>query len=124
MSDTRAARFQAEADRLGYQLEEIVWPPDMPAARLEQILVTRNVRGVLIPPCNVNLDWRSVAWDKFSLIRLGMSVPYPESHIVTTDHFREMQLAVNRMGGLKSVFVSEAAGISGDLPRLLRGEKV
>ena len=33
-------------------------------------------------------------------------------------------LAVNRMGGLKSVFVSEAAGISGNLPRLLRGEKV
>jgi hypothetical protein len=33
-------------------------------------------------------------------------------------------MAVNRLGGLKSVFVTEAAGISGDLPRLLRGEKV
>jgi hypothetical protein len=33
-------------------------------------------------------------------------------------------LAVNRMGSLKSVFVTEAAGISGDLPRLLRGERV
>ena len=33
-------------------------------------------------------------------------------------------MAVNRLGGLKSVFVSEAAGIAGDLPRLLRGERV
>lgn len=33
-------------------------------------------------------------------------------------------LAVNRMGGLKKMFVAEAAGSSGQLPKLLRGEKV
>ena len=31
-------------------------------------------------------------------------------------------MAVNRMGGLKSMFVQEAAGSSGNLPKLLRGE--
>ena len=33
-------------------------------------------------------------------------------------------MAVNRMGALKSVFVGEAAGTSGDLPKLLRGERL
>lgn len=87
----------AEAERLGYRLEEILWPKDLPAKRVEQILLTRNARGVLIPPCDLDLDWRGVDWSRFSLIRLGMSVKYPESHVVTTDHFREMQKAIERM---------------------------
>ena len=33
-------------------------------------------------------------------------------------------LAVNRMGGLKSLFVKEASGISGDLPKLLKASGV
>ena len=32
--------------------------------------------------------------------------------------------AVNRLGALKSAFVTEAAGTSGDLPKLLRGERI
>ena len=88
---------EAEADRLGYRLEHIPWPADMPARRIEQILNTRNVQGVLIPPCNQDLDWRGVDWTRYSLIRLGMSVSHPEAHIVTTDHFREMQMAIERM---------------------------
>lgn len=33
-------------------------------------------------------------------------------------------MAVNRLGGLKSIFVREAAGASGSVPKLLRGERI
>jgi hypothetical protein len=33
-------------------------------------------------------------------------------------------MAVNRLGGLKSMFVKEAAGASGSVPKLLRGERI
>ena len=54
----------------------------------------------------------------------GMNRLFANTNPVLTLLRRAGLLAVNRMGGLKSVFVSEAAGVSGSLPRLLRGEGV
>ncbi len=38
------------AARFGYRLEEMRWAEDCSARHFQQILVTRNVRGLLIPP--------------------------------------------------------------------------
>src|SRR5271167_4785066 len=40
----------AEADRNGYRLEEFALDEKMPPHRLEEILLARNVPGILIPP--------------------------------------------------------------------------
>src|ERR1039457_169604 len=40
---------EAAARRFGYRLEEIRWEPEFSAKRFEQILLTRAIRGVLIP---------------------------------------------------------------------------
>lgn len=85
------------ADRFGYHLDDIFWNKDCSAKRFEQILLARGVRGVLIPPHNKIPDWGDLDWNKFSIVRFGLSVPNPDSNLVTVDHFRAVVMAVQRI---------------------------
>jgi DNA-binding LacI/PurR family transcriptional regulator len=85
------------ARRFGYRLEEIQWSPEYSAKRFEQILLTRGIRGVLIPPHQIVPDWGDFDWSKFSIIRFGLSVPSPDSHLVTSDQLRAVIMAVQKM---------------------------
>ena len=72
---------------------------------------------------------RYTQWRRFDTVATGAAMDgmnrlFANTNPVLTLLRRAGLLAVNRMGSLKSVFVTEAAGISGDLPRLLRGERV
>jgi len=87
----------AAAERFGYRLDEFVWQPDFTPQRFETILQTRNVRGVLIPPHPDQPDWGSFHWDNFSVIRFGLSVRSPYSHIVTSDHLRSIVTAMEKI---------------------------
>ena len=82
---------------MGYNLEEFRWAPDASAQRFEQILSTRAIRGVLIPPHPTVPDWGGLDWGKFSIVRFGLSVPSPDSHLVTSDQLRAVILAVHKM---------------------------
>jgi LacI family transcriptional regulator len=85
------------AERFGYLLDEIRWPADCSAKRFEKILLTRGVRGVLIPPHRTKPDWGNLDWNKFSIVRFGMSVKTPDSNAVTADQFRAVTMAVNKI---------------------------
>ena len=87
----------AAAERFGYRLDEFVWQPDFSPQRFETILQTRNVRGVLIPPHHQQPDWGNFHWDNFSVIRFGLSVRSPYSHVVTADHLRGVVAAVEKI---------------------------
>ena len=72
---------------------------------------------------------RYTQWRRFDTVATGAAMDgmnrlFANTNPVLTLLRRAGLMAVNRMGSLKSVFVTEAAGISGDLPRLLRGERV
>jgi len=85
------------AKRFGYRLEEIFWSPKHTAKRFEQILVARGIRGVLIPPHQGAPAWGDFDWSKFSIVRFGLSVPSPDSHLVTADQLRAVIMAVKKM---------------------------
>lgn len=85
------------AKRFGYSLEEIFWSAGHSARRFEQILIARGIRGVLIPPHNKVPDWGDFDWSKFSIIRFGLSVPSPDSHLVTADQLRAVIMAVKKI---------------------------
>lgn len=85
------------AAKHGFKLEDFRWPLDCSPSRLESMLVARGVEGVLIPPHNEAPDWGDFAWDKFSVLRFGMSVPSPDSNLVTTDQFRATGMAITRI---------------------------
>jgi DNA-binding LacI/PurR family transcriptional regulator len=88
---------ESAAKRLGYRLDEIRWEADYSAKRFEQILLTRGIRGVLVPPHAVPPDWGNFDWSKFSVIRFGLSVPSPDSHLVTADQLRAVLMGVRRI---------------------------
>lgn len=85
------------AGQFGYHLDDIHWSADCSAKRFEQILLARGVRGVLIPPHTQVPDWGGLDWNKFSIVRFGLSVPHPDSNLVTVDHFRAIVMAVCRI---------------------------
>ncbi len=85
------------AQRFGYHLEEIIWPPAEPVKRLEKILDARGVRGILVMPHHFPLDWSDFDWGKFSAVRFGMSVRNPDVHAVTSDQLRAVVMAMERI---------------------------
>jgi len=85
------------AGRFGYHLEEIRWPASFPARLFEQILVTRGISGILIPPHRITPDWGEFDWRKFSAIRFGLSVTNPDLHLVTADQLRAILMAVKKI---------------------------
>ncbi|HEX9048044.1 MAG TPA: substrate-binding domain-containing protein, partial [Verrucomicrobiae bacterium] len=87
------------ARRLGYELEEFIWPKVWPAKRAEQLLRERGVLGLLIPPHKMQVEWGDFDWSQYSLMRFGMSVRRVDSNLVTADHQRAMVMAVKRLHG-------------------------
>jgi LacI family transcriptional regulator len=85
------------AKRLGYRLQEVVWPIGCSAVEIEKKLVELGVLGLLIPPHKPDVDWGGFDWSRFSLIRFGLSVQKPDSNLVTSDHQRAMVMAVRRI---------------------------
>lgn len=85
------------AGRFGYRVDEIRWEPDCPSKRLEKILLARGIEGVLIPPHLDVIDWGDFDWSKFSVVRFGLSVPSPDSNVVTADSFRATVMAICKM---------------------------
>lgn len=85
------------AAHLGYRLEEFTVDDDMSPARLQQILLARNVRGILVPPHTNGLSLPDFDWSVFSVVRLGISVKQPRAHIVTSDQSSCATMAFDRM---------------------------
>lgn len=85
------------AGRQGFKLEDFRWPLGCSPERLESMLVARGVEAILIPPHNDLLDWGEFDWSRFSVLRFGMSVQFPDSNLVTADQFRATAMAVTRI---------------------------
>lgn len=88
-----------EAGRTGYRLEEFCCPAHLSPERLEKILCTRNIRGLLLTPgwSTASPDWKHFDWNKFSLVRFGYSLSSPAAHLVTSDQLMDGLLAFESM---------------------------
>jgi DNA-binding LacI/PurR family transcriptional regulator len=85
------------AERFGYRLDEFIWSSQHPAGHYERILLTRGMRGILIPPHPSQPDWGEFHWEHFAVVRFGLSVRNPDVHTVTADQMRETILAMTRI---------------------------
>lgn len=85
------------AMRLGYRLQEIEVTPDINPGRMEKILTSQNIRGILLPPHTAGLSLPGFDWGGFSIVRLGTSVKQPQAHIVTSDQLNCAAMAFSRM---------------------------
>lgn len=88
------------AEKFGYRLEEFRINKQLTAHRLQKILLTREIRGLLIPPipCNDKVDWSRFAWEQFATVRFGRRPRgLPSLNLVTSAQFYNATLAVTRM---------------------------
>ena len=93
--------FNGAAQRaraLGYKLETI-WlrQPDMTPERMQQILLTRNIQGLLLAPQPQPHTVVQLAWDRFSAVTFGYSMQHPQLHMVMNHQFRNMAILVRRL---------------------------
>jgi LacI family transcriptional regulator len=83
-----------EARLCGFRLEEFCLTECKTAARLEEILRARNLRGLLIPPHGaLDINWGDFHWADFCIVRFGHSVSNPRAHLVTSDQLTDGLLA-------------------------------
>ena len=89
---------QAAAARLGFHLEEFIVDKSITPARMAQILSTRNVRGILIPPGPFAEGWiEQFPWGQFSVVALGRPGEQLPIHMVASDQTSNALLAVRKM---------------------------
>jgi LacI family transcriptional regulator len=80
----------SRAAERGYALE-CFWlrQPGITGARMSQILWTRNIQGLLIPPqerlCSID-----VAWHRFAAVTFGYTLVEPQLHLVSNHEYRTM----------------------------------
>jgi DNA-binding LacI/PurR family transcriptional regulator len=85
------------AEKLGYRLEEFRWPMGKSGKRLQSILQTRSVRGLLIPPHRDGMNLPDFDWSQFSLVRFGSSVTNLRAHTITSDQSHCSRLAYEKL---------------------------
>lgn len=86
------------AQQSGYQIEE-VWAkePGMTGRRLTQVLLARNIRGLIIGPVPTARGHLSLDWSQFAAAALGYSMTRPDLHRAAANHYLGMTLALRKL---------------------------
>jgi DNA-binding LacI/PurR family transcriptional regulator len=104
------------AQKFGYRLEEFLVNENIAPARLQQILLARNISGILIPPhgryfaSGPGIDWSAFDWGQFSAVRFGHTIGL-QVHSITSDQMANGMMAFNKIrerGYQRIAFVGRA----------------
>ncbi len=90
------------ARKLGYRLEPFEYAPDVSPKRLAQILLTRSVRGILIPPHGGPYikHFRKMFfldWERFAVVRFGYTVPELKVVVVASNQLANMRIVLKNL---------------------------
>ena len=89
---------RTRAAELGYQLEDhCLLGPGMTPRRLEQILHTRNIPGIVVAPQPRPEARLGFPFDRFAAVSLGYTLAEPRLHLVTWHQFRAMETVFRRL---------------------------
>jgi LacI family transcriptional regulator len=82
---------RARAVELGFKLEEfIVGLEGMTVPRLDAILQSRGINGVLLLPSWYAPDWSQLDWSRYAAIYTDYVIDRPALHCVCCNHYRSM----------------------------------
>lgn len=89
---------QTAAEKLGYDIEPFnIQELKVSSKRLREIMLTRGIRGLIVPPQPSTFQIPSEGWDDFSILRIGFNSPNSNRHIVCTDQFEGGRIAALSM---------------------------
>lgn len=82
---------RARAVELGFKLEEfLVDPTNLPIGRLDSILRSRGIHGVLLLPSWHAPDWTGLDWSHYAGVYTDYLIDSPPLHCVCCNHYRSM----------------------------------
>ncbi|MFT3830113.1 MAG: LacI family DNA-binding transcriptional regulator [Opitutaceae bacterium] len=89
------------ADHLGFKLERfLVGSPGVSVHRLDTILRSRGIRGVMIMPAWGRPDFRLLDWSGYAGVYVDYLIDRPALHSVCPDHPRAMVTALEHLRAL------------------------
>jgi DNA-binding LacI/PurR family transcriptional regulator len=106
---TNAARFHREitrgagerASELGFKIEPItIGHNDISIARLDSILQSRGIHGVLLLPASESPDLTQLNWTRYAGVYSDYIIEHPALHSVCSDHYRSMIMTLQRLHSL------------------------
>jgi LacI family transcriptional regulator len=89
---------RARAVDLGFKLEEFVAGNDgMTVPRLDTILNSRGIHGVLLLPSWYAPDWSGLNWSNYAAVYTDYVIERPALHCVCCNHYRSMVALLGRL---------------------------
>ena len=86
------------AQRLGFKLERFhLNEKRMTGRRLTQILDTRGITGLIVPPLYTPGGHLSIDWPHFSAVAIGYSMLSPNLHRVCPNQYRGIRMALREL---------------------------
>ncbi len=90
--------MERRASELGFKLERFhLDQKKMTGKRLTQILTTRGISGIIVPPLMKAGGHLNINWDEFSVVAIGYSMLSPNMHRVCPDQYRGIRLALREL---------------------------
>lgn len=91
----------ARASELGFKVECFtVNAQTLPMRRLNQILHSRGIRGVMLLPTWQDPDFLKLDWSRYAGVYMDYYIERPALLCICSDHFRSMMMALQRLHAL------------------------
>jgi LacI family transcriptional regulator len=86
------------AEELGFRLE-LFWVGEkrLSLKRLNTVLLTRGIQGVLVMPFEEPQDWAEVDWSRLSAVRMDYCLSRPVLHTICPDHHAALLRAAGEL---------------------------
>jgi len=90
-SDALMSGITSRANELGFNVERfIVGPQGVRLNRLDTILHTRGIQGLILLPASGFPDLSSLSWSRYTAVYADYFIDHPPLHCVCSDHYRSM----------------------------------
>jgi len=85
------AGISERASQLGFNVERfVVGPQGVRIKRLDTILHTRGIQGVVLLPASGFPDLTALDWNRYTAVYTDYFIDHPPLHCVCSDHYRSM----------------------------------
>ena len=92
----RGARIRAE--ELGFKLEQfVVGRGDLKIPRLDRILKSRGIHGIVLLPTWYPPDYSQLDWSRYAGVYTDYNIQHPALHCVCCNHYRAMLEILERL---------------------------
>lgn len=81
----------------GFRLDEFRLGSELAPARLHQVLQTRNIRGLVLPPHPPGIKWQGIPWQDYAIVTFGRIGGGPRGHQAVPSAVENMALSLRTM---------------------------